>query len=79
MAHLLIKDRGKGKSVGLLYTSEVTGCPIMIYKFKHILIDEGYDIIGTALNNYFGCNIKCVTFTDKLHEYEVTKYESRNN
>ena len=34
MAHLLIKDRGKGKSVGLLYTSEVTGCPIMIYKFK---------------------------------------------
>jgi hypothetical protein len=114
MARLLIKDRGGGKSTGLLYTSEATGYPIItnnlrqtnylkskakelnltipepltfeqfkqsskVYKFQHILIDEGYDIISEALNNYLGCEVECATFTDRLHEFEVTKYEPRNN
>ena len=98
---LIIKDRQKGKTTGLLYTSEATGYPIIVpylnrieylkqkaeelnlnipepltveqmkshgYRFDNILIDEGYDIIGVALDAYFGCHVTCVTLSDNLKE-----------
>ena len=96
---LIIKDRQKGKTTGLLFTSEATGYPIVVpylkriedlkakalelnlsipepltveqmrnygHKFDNILIDEGYDIIGLALDAYMGCHVVGVTLSDNL-------------
>ena len=35
---------------------------------ENILIDEVYDLIGTALNYYLGTHVVAVTLTDKLKE-----------
>lgn len=35
---------------------------------ENILIDEGYDLIGTALNYYLRTHVVAVTLTDKLKE-----------
>lgn len=100
--NLIIKDRGKGKSTQLLYTSATTQYPILtktknmadnllkmadylglyipvpliendvesrgIRLPENILVDEGYDLIGTALNYYLGTHVVAVTLSDKLKE-----------
>lgn len=33
---------------------------------KNILIDEGYDLIGTAIDYYLGTHVVAITLTDKL-------------
>ena len=35
---------------------------------ENILIDEGYDLIGTALNYYLGTHVVAVTLSDKFKE-----------
>ena len=35
---------------------------------ENILVDEGYDLIGTALNYYLGTHVVAVTLSDKLKE-----------
>lgn len=98
---LIIKDRQKGKTTGLLYASEATGYPIVVQchqritqlkeqalelgisipeplivaqarahgrRFDNILVDEGYDIIGEALDMFFGCHVVGLTFSDRLKE-----------
>lgn len=35
---------------------------------ENILVDEGYDLIGTALNYYLGTHVVAVTLTDKIKE-----------
>lgn len=35
---------------------------------ENILVDEGYDLIGTALNYYLGAHVVAVTLSDKLKE-----------
>lgn len=35
---------------------------------ENILVDEGYDLIGTALNYYLGTHVVAVTLTDELKE-----------
>lgn len=35
---------------------------------ENILVDEGYDLIGAALNYYLGTHVVAVTLTDKLKE-----------
>ena len=35
---------------------------------ENVLVDEGYDLIGTALNYYLGTHVVAVTLTDKLKE-----------
>ena len=58
--------------------------PISISKIEHsglrgfrlegVLIDEGYDIIEKALEEYIGCqNIVAVTLSDKLKEISKMK------
>ena len=100
--NLIIKDRGTGKSIQLLYTSATTQYPILtktknmadnlvkmaddlelcipvpltendiesgrIRLPESILVDEGYDLIGTALNYYLGTHVVAVTLSDKLKE-----------
>lgn len=99
---LIIKDRGKGKSTQLVYTSATTQYPIIVstkaqimyllnlaneldfiiptpmtiedYKANrqmhgsNILIDEGYDLIGKALDAYMGSHVVAVTLSDKVKE-----------
>lgn len=101
---LVIKDRGKGKSTQLVYTSAVTQYPIITpyrtsimhlmdlanelgvviptpmtvddYRARgkihenHILIDEGYDLIGEALDAYMGTHVVAVTLSDKIKEMD---------
>lgn len=101
---LVIKDRGKGKSTQLVYTSAVTQYPIITpyrtsimhlmdlanelgvviptpmtvddYKARgrihenHVLIDEGYDLIGEALDAYMGTHVVAVTLSDKIKEMD---------
>ena len=44
---------------------------------ENILVDEGYDLIGTALNYYLGTHVVAVTLTDKLKErYGKNDYSS---
>ncbi|HAU85345.1 MAG TPA: hypothetical protein DCW90_07545 [Lachnospiraceae bacterium] len=35
---------------------------------ENIIIDEGYNLIGEALDYYLGTHVVAVTFTDKLKE-----------
>ena len=35
---------------------------------NHILIDEGYDLIGEALDAYMGTHVVAVTLSDKIKE-----------
>jgi hypothetical protein len=35
---------------------------------NHVLIDEGYDLIGEALSAYLGAPVVAVTLTDKIKE-----------
>lgn len=37
---------------------------------NHILIDEGYDLIGEALNAYMGTHVVAVTLSDKIKEMD---------
>ena len=39
---------------------------------ENILVDEGYDLIGTALNYYLGTHVVAVTLSDKLRR-DMTK------
>lgn len=50
--------------------------PMTVEEFKgtrdmsenHVLIDEGYDLIGEALSAYLGAPVVAVTLTDKIKE-----------
>lgn len=50
--------------------------PMTVEEFKstqgmlknHVLIDEGYDLIGEALSAYLGTPVVAVTLTDKIKE-----------
>lgn len=105
---LIIKDRGTGKSTQLLFTSAVTGYPIIVpYQIRidyllskaaelnliipqpmtidefrshnyggqidNILIDEGHDLIGLALDAYMGCHVTAVTLSDMIKENDKIK------
>lgn len=35
---------------------------------ENILVDEGYDLIGTAIDYYLGTHVVAVTLSDKLKE-----------
>lgn len=37
---------------------------------NHILIDEGYDLIGEALDAYMGTHVVAVTLSDKIKEMD---------
>lgn len=37
---------------------------------NHILIDEGYDLIGKALDAYMGTHVVAVTLSDKIKEMD---------
>ena len=99
---LIIKDRGKGKTTQLLYTSATTQYPIIVQnklqtklllekaenldliiptpmtvdEFKNargtsydcVLVDEGYNLIGEALDHYMGTHVAAVTLTDRVKE-----------
>lgn len=99
---LIIKDRGKGKTTQLLYTSATTQYPIIVQNklqinlliekarglhliipvpmtveefknkcgmnYDHVLIDEGYNLIGEALDSYLGTHVMAVTLTDRVKE-----------
>lgn len=100
---LIIKDRGKGKTTQLLYTSATTQYPIIVQnklqvkflldkakeldltipipltveEFRNrigrtcdcVLVDEGYDLIGEALDSYLGTHVVAVTLTDRVKEF----------
>lgn len=100
---LIIKDRGKGKTAQLLYTSATTQYPIIVQdklqmkllldkaedlnliipvsmtveEFRNrigrtcdcVLVDEGYDLIGKALDSYLGTHVAAVTLTDRIKEF----------
>ena len=34
----------------------------------HVLVDEGYNLIGEALDYYLGVHVTAVTLTDKVKE-----------
>lgn len=36
--------------------------------YDHVLIDEGYNLIGEALDAYMGTHVMAVTLTDKVKE-----------
>ena len=40
---------------------------------NHILIDEGYDLIGEALDAYMGTHVVAVTLSDKIKEMDSTR------
>lgn len=37
---------------------------------NHILIDEGYDLIGEALDAYMGTHVVAITLSDKIKEMD---------
>lgn len=100
---LIIKNRGTGKTTSLIYTSAITGYPIVVshtYMLRNIkalatemgitipepmtlnelvgkrvgrnpenvLLDEGYRVIGDALDSYLGTHVVAVTLTDIFKE-----------
>ena len=36
--------------------------------YDHVLIDEGYNLIGEALDAYMGTHVMAVTLTDRVKE-----------
>lgn len=40
---------------------------------NHILIDEGYDLIGEALDAYMGTHVVAVTLSDKIKEMDSVR------
>lgn len=36
--------------------------------YDHVLIDEGYNLIGEALDSYLGTHVMAVTLTDRVKE-----------
>lgn len=36
--------------------------------YDHLLIDEGYNLIGEALDSYLGTHVAAVTLTDRVKE-----------
>lgn len=36
--------------------------------YDHVLIDEGYNLIGEALDTYMGTHVMAVTLTDRVKE-----------
>lgn len=41
--------------------------------YDHVLIDEGYDLIGEALDVYMGTHVVAVTLTDRVKEFADKK------
>jgi hypothetical protein len=37
--------------------------------YDHVLIDEGYNLIGEALDAYMGTHVAAVTLTDRVKEF----------
>lgn len=41
--------------------------------YDHVLIDEGYNLIGEALDTYMGTHVVAVTLTDRVKEFADKK------
>lgn len=41
--------------------------------YDHVLIDEGYNLIGEALDAYMGTHVMAVTLTDRVKEFADKK------
>lgn len=41
--------------------------------YDHVLIDEGYNLIGEALDAYMGAHVVAVTLTDRVKEFADKK------
>lgn len=41
--------------------------------YDHVLIDEGYNLIGEALDAYMGTHVVAVTLTDRIKEFADNK------
>lgn len=41
--------------------------------YDHVLIDEGYSLIGEALDHYLGTHVAAVTLTDRIKEFADKK------
>jgi hypothetical protein len=41
--------------------------------YDRVLIDEGYDLIGKALDSYLGTHVMAVTLTDRVKEFADKK------
>lgn len=41
--------------------------------YDHVLIDEGYNLIGEALDAYMGTHVVAVTLTDRVKEFADKK------
>lgn len=59
---LLIKDRQKGKTTGLIYTSEATGYPIVVHNRSHIefIKEKAHEL---------GCSIPDPVTVNELREH----------
>ncbi len=97
---LIVAERGTGKTTSLIYTSAVTGYPIVVntniqkewidrfrkekglsipepitvYELErvlktahidNILIDEGYELIGKAIDKYLGTHVVAITLSPR--------------
>lgn len=59
--------------------------PLTVEEFRNrigricdnVLIDEGYDLIGEALNHYLGTHVVAVTLTDMAKELEDKRIKTR--
>ena len=64
----------KAKQMGCIIPQPVTfddlrrGFPNRDILYENVLADEIGFIIGRALNEYLGCNVKCATMSDNLKE-----------
>lgn len=55
--------------------------PLTVEEFKNnrgmnydrVLVDEGYDLIGEALDAYMGTHVAAVTLTDRIKEFADKK------
>jgi hypothetical protein len=41
--------------------------------YDHVLIDEGYNLIGEALDYYLGAHVAAATLTDRIKEFADKK------
>lgn len=67
--NILIKDRGKGKTTGLIYTSEATGYPIVT------LTHDGVDYIKQQAHE-LECTIPEPITVQDLRNKRENRYES---
>lgn len=42
-------------------------------KYDRVLVDEGYNLIGEALDYYLGAHVAAVTLTDRIKEFADKK------